>query len=213
MSKKRKGAYNNPRTPINVKRDQEICRLRFEDGLTLKEIGLMFGVGLYRISRICHKHKDYKPHIQTPVIQVAKKHQNPVPSLVNGDSSVTIHLKTKSVAIEKFENMGFEVAIQHFHNPFNLLVNGKTVDVRHRTKRSYFEGRNDPWVFKVGLPEERFKTDHVVCITGENHWFVFPSSKFALFGRSLSFVFPPNPTAHTKSVWPSYLNRFDLLER
>lgn len=172
-----------------MNRIKEVCKL-YESGITLQKIGEKFGVSRQRIWQII------KPFYKK--LDKDKRHEG---AFANKFSQAIIPNKHEIYLYRKLSRLGFNVELQPYNAPFDLLVNGKKVQVKYRVLKR-------KWRVRFSYLKDKEEADFLILtmIKGKykKSW-IFPKGTFSNF-KNLAWK-KKYKTYNTK-----YIEKWDLLK-
>lgn len=221
-----------PASPVHSDRNQEIQRLRFSEGWTLKRIGDEFDLSRERVRQIvgntgylaskimAESIADASPDLSneelSEIYGVSKstvnKHRNGR-HVVSGDAPVSVGVEYERWAAERLAELGYSAELQKNGAKFDILVDGKLkIDVKSSSGAFRTERQVNPqYNFGVNKKEGKDRVDFFFCIAIDTEdIFIIPYDVLPMPKLSLIFCWP---TARPKiGKYQKYHNRFDLIE-
>ncbi len=222
-------------------RNEVIKKLHFESGHTLEYIGGLYSISRERIRQIIGGSKNARKKLvekllpqNTPLTKrelrefVTSKHPGIKETLVDncarnihhgveGDSAPSRGEKGERVVFNKLVSLGINSELMPFGHPFDILANGKRVDVKTCEKSSSISKRGKSKYYRFGIRKnKKLECDFFIFYVVPMDMFLvipiddLPNVQTAYFRDETS-----SPRKWRKSNMldiEKYVNRFDLLQ-
>lgn len=213
----------------------ELIRLRFENGLTLQEIGDKFKVSRERVRQVIgntgrhfrsewtFRHRNILVNENTTkqgiknikgVKSVLYKKLRSIHHRVDGDNTSRLGNETESLVHDRLVEMGIDNTLMPLRHPFDMIItkSGKTVDVKGSYSRRYTSPRQKSPMYSFHVRKDK-KGDYcdffIFYIEETDSILVIPNNEIG-YVQNVYVTWPPSKRGWSK--WKNFHNRFDLLE-
>lgn len=218
-----------------TKRNQELEKLRFEEGWTLQAIGDKYDISRERVRQIlgnsgyvAHELRNEKIKAAPADVtngELAEEYDLGTARLgqirqswyrVDGDSMLADGCAWEEWAADRLEQLGHEVELQRHGSPFDILVNGQCkVDVKAASSTMPPSQKdkliNPRYRFVTRKSEDKEACDFFIFITKDTEEaFIVPYDDLPMPKENVIFCWP---TARpTMSKYLKYHERWDLIK-
>lgn len=222
-------------------RKQEMTVLHFEQGWTMQQIADIFGISRERVRQIIGNSNDARrkltekillqdmenkttseikdsvfDKIRRPIVKVLDEKialQHHLPDRTGRSTGLINGINAENNVANILQVNGFNVELMPFGHPFDLLVNGKKVDVKYSSSLSMPpRGKTPFYRFAIRKNIKPNSCDFFIfSVFDSNKLWIIPNSKLP----NVNMVYITKNLSHhswkQSKRWDEYINRFELL--
>ena len=193
-------------------------------GITRERVGQIYGRGTPKQRRkmsgdfIVNQEETFRENIErakteiiSPLLEIVKEKIRKEHHAYEKYYPVTLGESAEKLAHNKFVSLGMNSALMPYGHPFDILVNGKKVDVKASQSKFCGNKKYSATYWHFAIRKDQKDTCDIFCCMADGKIWIIPSKDL---GKVNSIYIPTGDSDRQwkkSGRWNKYINRFDLL--